>query len=155
MDLHRLCFFAKNEFCSWQVEVLEPGYYQVDLTHAGEGRLAWRVGIDGGSFIQNQQNAYTMAEAFKARFNAGREPRLYFWQDSHRNEVDLVYEQQRQLIPIEIKSAMTWHSDLAANVRKFPRSLPDAKPGFVFYAGELFPPPNPTVCATLRKPKTA
>jgi alpha-L-fucosidase len=42
---------------SWEVEVLEPGYYQVDLTYAGAGRLAWRVGIEGGSFIQNQQNA--------------------------------------------------------------------------------------------------
>ncbi|MFO8026045.1 MAG: hypothetical protein R6U56_00080, partial [Opitutales bacterium] len=41
----------------WEVDVLEPGYYQVDLTYAGEGRLVWKVGIEGGQQIQNQQNA--------------------------------------------------------------------------------------------------
>jgi len=66
-------------------------------------------------------------------------PLSAFWQDSHRNEVDLVYEQQCQLIPIEIKSAMTWNNDLAANLRKFLRGIPAAKPGFVLYAGEFFP----------------
>lgn len=80
-----------------------------------------------------------VAEAFKARLNAGREPRLYFWQDSHRNEVDLIYERQRTLIPIEIKSAMTWHSDLAMNLIKFNRSVPDSQAGFVLYAGDLYP----------------
>ena len=34
-----------------------PGDYQVDLTYAGEGRLVWRVSIDDGESIQNQQNS--------------------------------------------------------------------------------------------------
>lgn len=42
---------------TWEVEVLEPGYYHVDLTYAGSGRLAWKVGIDDGAEIQNQQNS--------------------------------------------------------------------------------------------------
>ena len=109
------------------------------------GLACWLLGIESaaeaardplhGHLFEN----LVVAEAFKARLNAGREPRLYFWQDSHRNEVDLVYEQQRRLIPIEIKSAMTWHNDLAANVLRFQRSIPDAEPGFVLYAGDLFP----------------
>jgi hypothetical protein len=53
--------------------------------------------------------------------------------------VDLVVEAQRQLIPIEIKSAMTWHRNLAANILKFQRSVPDARPGCVLYAGDLYP----------------
>ena len=34
---------------------------------------------------------------------------------------------------------MTWHPDLAGNLLKFQRSVPDAKAGFVLYAGELSP----------------
>jgi alpha-L-fucosidase len=42
---------------SWEVDVLEPGTYQVDLTYAGEGRIVWSVGIENGEQIQNQQNS--------------------------------------------------------------------------------------------------
>ncbi|WP_424312849.1 alpha-L-fucosidase [Haloferula sp.] len=42
---------------TWEVNILKPGNYQVDLTYAGEPRLVWRVGIQGGETIQNQQNA--------------------------------------------------------------------------------------------------
>lgn len=44
---------------TWQVEVMEPGYYQVDLEYSGEKRVVWRVSLDdgGATFIQNQQGA--------------------------------------------------------------------------------------------------
>ena len=42
---------------SWEVDVLEPGYYNVDLTYSGEGRIVWRVDIASGEHIQNQQNS--------------------------------------------------------------------------------------------------
>ena len=41
----------------FEVDVLTPGDYQVDLTYAGEGRLVWGVTIEGGEHIQNQQNS--------------------------------------------------------------------------------------------------
>ena len=41
----------------WEVEVLEAGDYNASLTYAGEGRIVWGVGIDGGEQIQNQQNS--------------------------------------------------------------------------------------------------
>jgi predicted AAA+ superfamily ATPase len=88
-----------------------------------------------GNLFENM----VVVEALKARLNAGKEPRLYFWQDSNHNEVDLIYEKQRRLVPIEIKSAMTWHRDFAANISKFQRSVADAEDGYVIYAGDLFP----------------
>jgi alpha-L-fucosidase len=42
---------------SWEVEVLEPGDYNVELTYSGEGRLVWSVSVAGGQHIQNQQNS--------------------------------------------------------------------------------------------------
>lgn len=42
---------------TWEVDVLAPGDYQVDLTYAGNGRLVWGVTVEGGQSIRNQQNA--------------------------------------------------------------------------------------------------
>jgi len=42
---------------AWELDVLEPGDYRVDLTYAGEGRLVWQVAVEGGQTIRNQQNA--------------------------------------------------------------------------------------------------
>jgi len=41
----------------WEVEVLKPGDYNVELTYAGEGRLVWGVAVENGESIQNQQNS--------------------------------------------------------------------------------------------------
>ncbi|AWW32737.1 alpha-L-fucosidase [Echinicola strongylocentroti] len=41
----------------WEVEIFEPGYYQVDLNYAGSSRLVWRVTNSDGGFVQNEQNA--------------------------------------------------------------------------------------------------
>ena len=50
---------------TWEVNVLKPGNYQVDLTYAGEPRLVWSVGVEGGETIQNQQNASHNYQTFQ------------------------------------------------------------------------------------------
>lgn len=42
---------------TWEVDVKEPGYYQVDLNYAGEGRMVWRIESSEGGIIQNEQNS--------------------------------------------------------------------------------------------------
>ena len=49
---------------NWEVKVLKPGNYQVDLTYAGEPRLVWTVAVEGGETIQNQQNASHNYQSF-------------------------------------------------------------------------------------------
>ena len=54
--VHRWNAEAKGR-ATWEVDVVEPGDYNVDLDYAGEGRLVWGVSIEGGENIQNQQGA--------------------------------------------------------------------------------------------------
>jgi predicted AAA+ superfamily ATPase len=109
------------------------------------GLLCWLLGIESAAEVARDPlhgqvfENLVVTEAMKARLHAGRESRLYFWQDSNRNEVDLLWENQRKLIPLEIKSAMTWNREFSANVAKFQHSIPDAAKGYVVYAGDLFP----------------
>jgi len=42
---------------SWEVDVMKPGYYQVDLNYSGNGRMVWRIENDEGSLVQNEQNS--------------------------------------------------------------------------------------------------
>jgi alpha-L-fucosidase len=48
---------SKDDKATWEVDVVSPGDYQIDLTYTGEGRLVWRVSVESGQVIQNQQNA--------------------------------------------------------------------------------------------------
>ena len=62
---------------SWEVDVLIPGEYQVSLNYAGEGRLVWRVGIDGGESVQNQQNSSHNYQTFPIGWLEFRESGRY------------------------------------------------------------------------------
>lgn len=41
----------------WEIDVIQPGEYNVSLTYSGEGRLVWAVEVEGGERIENQQNS--------------------------------------------------------------------------------------------------
>lgn len=134
--------------------VKSPKYYFVE-----PGLACWLLGIESAQAVSrdplhgNLFENMVVAEAFKARLNQGREPNLYFWRDSNRNEVDLLFEQQRRLTPIEIKSAMTWHSGFSRNLKHFRQSLEAIEPGFLIYAGEM--EPESEDCRALHFSKTA
>ncbi|WP_145421994.1 alpha-L-fucosidase [Planctomycetes bacterium K23_9] len=49
--------FEDGGHASWEIDVHQPGEYNVSLTYAGTGRLVWSVAIEGGEKIQNQQNS--------------------------------------------------------------------------------------------------
>ena len=78
-----------------------------------------------------------VAEVLKRQTRHGLVPSLFFYRDSHGNEVDLVVRTGRDLIPIEIKSAATFHPDFCKGIERF-RAVTGvrARCGVVFYNGE-------------------
>lgn len=42
---------------NWTIDVLEPGYYYIELVYKGKGRLVWNTSSDEGAVVQNQQAA--------------------------------------------------------------------------------------------------
>lgn len=110
------------------------------------GLAAWLLGIEtpeqaardplfGGLF----ENMVVM-EAMKARLNAGEVPNLYFLRDSQGLEVDLIFQRNhRKLVPVEIKSGMTWNRDFCKNLLKLRKLSDKFAPGYVIYAGDLTP----------------
>lgn len=76
-------------------------------------------------------------ELVKTRLNQGLEPNLYFYRDNHQNEVDLIYKQSNDLIPIEIKASQTYHPAFLKSI-KFYETIANSrvKKGYLVYAGQ-------------------
>ena len=87
-----------------------------------------------GALFEN----FIVMEAIKRRYNQGRESNLYFYRDSHQNEVDLLFKTSSGLYGIEIKSAMTYHADFEKTLKRMDEWLNEPVLGkAVIYAGSL------------------
>lgn len=60
-----------------------------------------------------------LSDFFKARFNAGLTPNLYFWRDKSGQEIDCLLEKASSLVAIEIKSGETLSSDFFSTLGKW------------------------------------
>lgn len=86
-----------------------------------------------GSLFENM----VIMEFYKKQYNAGTNAELYFFRDNNQNEVDLILPKGRQLIPIEIKSAETFHPNFLHGLAFFNRINQSEQPtGYLIYAGD-------------------
>jgi uncharacterized protein len=86
-----------------------------------------------GGLVEN----LVISEFMKSRFNKGYEPSFYFYRDSNGREVDLIFKSGNNLIPIEIKSSRTFHSDFLQGIKYFKKIAGDRSPtGILIYSGD-------------------
>ena len=77
-----------------------------------------------------------IVEMMKRFYNNWLTPELYFFRDSHQNEVDLLVRHSLQYIPIEIKSAQTFHMEFLKGLDWLHKIAPDKFiGGYVIYSG--------------------
>jgi predicted AAA+ superfamily ATPase len=78
-----------------------------------------------------------LSELLKNYLHQGLEPDLYFWRDSTGHEVDVLVDRGSELVPMEIKSAMTVADDFFAGIKYWLRlaRVPEA-PAALIYGGE-------------------
>ena len=58
------CNWQPGGAVTWELDVLEPGDYKIDLSYTGKGRLVWQVKVEGGEAIQNQQNSSNVFQSY-------------------------------------------------------------------------------------------
>lgn len=77
-------------------------------------------------------------DVLKRLCNAGQRHELFFYRDTHGNEVDLLIRQGRRLTPVEIKSASTFSVDFLKGIRRFKEVAGEdiVTDGFVLFNGE-------------------
>ncbi len=117
--------------------IKSPKFYFMDT-----GLLSYLLGIEKpkqvtrdplvGQLFEN----LVVLEALKARCNQGQIPNLYFYRDSHGNEIDLLYASRRNLIGIEVKSAATFHSHFKQMLLRFSKKQQVLQSSYVVYNGK-------------------
>lgn len=115
-----------------------PKLYFVDT-----GLAAWLMGIETATQMKrdplrgNLFENMVIMEVLKSKLNQGKEPRIFFYRDSHGNEVDLIIQNGNNLLPVEIKSSQTWHHSFLKGINYFTELMGcRAGKGTVIYAGE-------------------
>jgi hypothetical protein len=106
------------------------------------GLAAYLLGIETSEQVSRDplrgglyENLFVL-EILKHRLNYGKRPELYFYRDTHGNEVDLIIKAARNLIPFEIKSAVTFTPDFLKGIEHFRKIAGDrCSKGYVLYNG--------------------
>jgi len=75
-----------------------------------------------------------ITELLKNRTNAGLDINLFYWRDKTGHEVDLIIDNGKTLLPIEIKSGMTISKDYFKNIDYW-TNLSGSKKAFILYSG--------------------
>lgn len=84
-----------------------------------------------GNLFENM----VVLEALKFRYNQGKRSNLFFYRDSNGNEVDLIAEQGRSLLALEIKAGATINDDYFKGLRHFRKAIGD---GWTVAAGVVY-----------------
>ena len=107
------------------------------------GLAAYLLGIQNETQLSRDplrgnlfENAIIL-ELKKYRLNQGLDPSLFYYRDLAQHEVDVIYKKGNELVPIEIKSSKTYHSEFTEQLRYFQSIVQERAPqAFVIYAGE-------------------
>ena len=89
------------------------------------GLAAYLLGIENIAHVNSHPlrgelfENLVVNEYMKNRTNKGLEPHLYFYRDSHQNEVDLIQTSGNKFDAIEIKSAQTFHTKFCKSLNYF------------------------------------
>lgn len=121
--------FGKRVIKSPKYYFLEPGLlaYLLDIEKPEQ------VSRDPlmGSMFEN----LVVVEAIKARYNRGMAANLYFFRDSHGNEIDLLHKAGGGMLGMEIKAAATWHASFKTALNRFSEQNHPLQGKFVAYRG--------------------
>ncbi|HSC66705.1 MAG TPA: ATP-binding protein, partial [Cellvibrio sp.] len=116
--------------------IKSPKYYFIDT-----GLLSFLLGIENPAQVARDplvgqlfENLVVM-DFVKNRYNSGKLANLYFFRDSNGLEADLLYQQGRNLTPIEIKSSSTYKPELLKGLKRILELSPQMTEAYLVYAG--------------------
>ena len=117
--------------------VKSPKVYFTDV-----GLVSYLLGIENpsqiaahplrGSLFENM----VVADIRKGFANCGREPRIAFYRTEKGFEVDVIVSVGNNVVPIEIKSSMTFGKNLVKNLESYCEDDPAATSPLLIYDGE-------------------
>jgi predicted AAA+ superfamily ATPase len=106
------------------------------------GLAAYLLGIENPAQLERDPlvgglfENLVVVEALKSRTHRGHDPNLYFFRDHNGKEVDLLYPDGNEVIPVEIKSAQTFDASFAKGIYYFQKLSQSNRAGRIIYSGD-------------------
>lgn len=110
------------------------------------GLACFLLGIDSEEILKTHQmrgalfENLAVCELLKKQYNAGKDPRLFYYREKSGQEVDVVAEQGGSLHLYEIKSGKTIRPDFIAKMYNVRQRLDNVTSATVIFDGESLPP---------------
>lgn len=102
--------------------------------------IAKDVGVSHNTIRELRGRLYetmVVMELIKTRFNKGRDANIYFYRDSEKKEIDVLYKHGSLLSAIEIKSSQTLSSDFMKGIQYLKNIVGNRfSQAYVVYAGK-------------------
>lgn len=121
LEASHLIFLLPPYFENFNKRIIKsPKLYFTDV-----GLASFLLGIENISQIERDPlrgflfENLIILELIKYRYNRGLDHNLYFYRDSQKNEIDVLFKKGHNLIPIEIKSAKTFNKSFLKNLLFF------------------------------------
>jgi len=117
--------------------IKSPKYYFTEV-----GLLVYLLGIEKPSQISRDPlvgsvfENLIVIECLKSRYNQGKTSNLYFYRDSNKNEIDLIVDNGRELVAIEIKSSSTYSEKQFTNIKKLKKITDKISRSYLIYSGQ-------------------
>ncbi|MFH1394910.1 MAG: ATP-binding protein [Candidatus Omnitrophota bacterium] len=114
LEASYILFRVRPHFKNFSKRLIKsPKIYFYDV-----GLASYLLGIQQPSQIETHPlrgqlfETYIASELLKKRYNSVKENNLYYFRDNIGNEIDLVLDYGDKVLPIEIKSGMTFSDDM-------------------------------------------
>ena len=99
------------------------------------------LGIRKDSELQNSHfrgalfENFVLLEILKQKYNTGSQALLYYWKENNGLEIDLLIDNGKKIVPVEIKAAQTFDNSYFKNIIHW-NKISGNKGGIVVYDGE-------------------
>jgi predicted AAA+ superfamily ATPase len=137
LQTNYLIYFLKPYFNNFNKRIVKaPKLYFTDT-----GLASWLLSIQSPSEIEKVSlykgalfENFVINEMLKNRFNAGKKNNLYYFKDSNGNEIDLIVDNGKELLAVEIKSAKTLATDFFKGLDYW-KKISGYSKGYLIYNG--------------------
>ncbi len=85
-----------------------------------------------GSLFEN----LVILDIYKSILNSSSNDNLYFFRDKTGNEVDLLVDKGSEVVPVEIKSSSSFHSDFLKGIEYYRSISKEQNSGAIIYTGK-------------------
>ncbi len=135
---------------SYIIYLLQPHYQNFNkrlvktpkLYFLDTGLAVWLLGIhDPAQLLLHPLygplfESFVVSEFLKARLHTGLESNLYFWRDRSGHEVDLLVDEGRRILPVEVKAGQTVAADFLKPIKRWQELAGEAAgPAMLIYGG--------------------